>query len=174
MAVLKIDERGKWYGPYLRSFENGSRPRRQVILMRVNNTVTSMSYARYLMEDNLGRELLPDEHVDHVDNDPLNDVVENLQILSPAENNRKSNVGKWQDTCSRGHSDWKTTKAGRRICATCNRIHQETWRDKAGQATREPPAHGSKVMYSYHKCRCDMCRQGQRDRMRAQRAAKSR
>lgn len=41
------------------------------------------------MSVHLGRLLADHEHVDHIDNNKLNDVVENLQILSHAENNRK-------------------------------------------------------------------------------------
>jgi len=48
-----------------------------------------MSYARYLMAVSLGRELTPEEQVDHIDNDKLNDDLSNLQILTIAENNQK-------------------------------------------------------------------------------------
>ncbi len=64
-------------------------PRRVVLLVRNNGTKTSTSYARYLMSCHLKRYLLPTEHVDHIDNNKLNDIVENLQILSQAENNKK-------------------------------------------------------------------------------------
>ena len=36
-----------------------------------------------------GRILKPYEHVDHIDNDCTNDIIENLQILSPSDNNKK-------------------------------------------------------------------------------------
>jgi hypothetical protein len=42
------------------------------------------------MEQHLGRKLLPDEHVDHINNDKTDDRIENYQILSPADNLRKS------------------------------------------------------------------------------------
>lgn len=48
------------------------------------------AYARYLMENHLGRELDFDEHVDHIDENCTNDVISNLQILSRADNTRKS------------------------------------------------------------------------------------
>ena len=66
-------------------------PRRVCLLVREDNSRTSMSYARYLMSCHLGRYLSSEEHVDHIDNNKLNDVIENLQILSQLENNRKSN-----------------------------------------------------------------------------------
>lgn len=49
----------------------------------------TISYARYLMSVKLGRFLTDDEHVDHIDNNKLNDDINNLQILSLADNNRK-------------------------------------------------------------------------------------
>ncbi|HCT78707.1 MAG TPA: hypothetical protein DGT23_19470 [Micromonosporaceae bacterium] len=50
---------------------------------------TTTPYPRYLMAMKLGRLLRDDEHVDHVDNDPSNNAMENLQILTPLENQRK-------------------------------------------------------------------------------------
>lgn len=68
-------------------------PRRTVILFNSDDDRSSVSYARYLMSVNLGRYLTRQEQVDHVDNDKTNDIIENLQILTPAENNRKSSKG---------------------------------------------------------------------------------
>lgn len=42
------------------------------------------------MSCHLGRFLLPEEHIDHIDEDKMNDVIDNLQILSLAANNKKS------------------------------------------------------------------------------------
>lgn len=53
---------------------------------------TSMTYARYLMCMDQGRWLEPHEHVDHIDNNRTNDVIENLQILTPAANAAKRNA----------------------------------------------------------------------------------
>lgn len=46
---------------------------------------TQKTYAKYLMEQHLGRELLKDEEVDHIDRIKTNDVIVNLQILKPGE-----------------------------------------------------------------------------------------
>lgn len=80
--------------PFSNDFKQGylltnKEPRNLVLLVRSDNTKTSISYARYLMSCHLKRYLLKHEHVDHIDNNPLNDVIENLQIISPKENNIK-------------------------------------------------------------------------------------
>src|SRR4051794_11885562 len=52
---------------------------------------SSMTYARFLMQEHVGRVLGDDEHVDHVDDDCTNDVLNNLQILTPSANAEKRN-----------------------------------------------------------------------------------
>lgn len=69
-------------------------PRRNVILVKEDNTKTTISYARYLMSIHLGRFLTKEEHVDHIDNNKMNDCIENYQILSKLENNRKASKGR--------------------------------------------------------------------------------
>lgn len=64
-------------------------PRRLVLLVKKDNTKTSISYARYLMTCKLKRYLDKAEHVDHIDNNKMNDTIDNLQILSITENNKK-------------------------------------------------------------------------------------
>jgi len=59
-------------------------------LIKEDGGRTSTSYARYLMSCHLGRYLDEDEHVDHINEDPLDDRVENLQILTLKENHSKS------------------------------------------------------------------------------------
>lgn len=81
--------------PYKADFKAGycyknSEPRRVVGLIDFNGSRTSTSYARYLMSCHLERYLKEDEHVDHINDDKLDDRIENLQILSPEENARKS------------------------------------------------------------------------------------
>lgn len=78
----------KVYGPYL--YETHHRLRRLVILKDDYGNSRTQSYARYLMEEKLGRQLLPSETVDHIDGDCLNDDIGNFQILSLAENIRRS------------------------------------------------------------------------------------
>jgi hypothetical protein len=82
---------GKVYGPYVRVYKRSSQPRRQVVICYDDGRTTSKSYARWLVEQTEGRVLDPaTEHVDHRDEDALNDDLANLQVLTPADNNRKS------------------------------------------------------------------------------------
>ena len=74
----------KVYGPYLR--RDG---RKHVVIVHDDGRKQTKSYPRLLMEQHLGRELLPEETVDHINNDKTDDRIENLQILSLAENARK-------------------------------------------------------------------------------------
>lgn len=78
----------KIYGPY------NNEVRRLVVLVskETGKPVSSMSYARYLMSVKLDRYLTDNEEVDHIDGNPLNDSIDNLQILTPAENRRKSSM----------------------------------------------------------------------------------
>lgn len=52
--------------------------------------VKTVLYARYKLEKHLGRKLTKYETVDHLDEDPTNDRLSNLQVLSLSENTKKS------------------------------------------------------------------------------------
>ena len=69
----------KIYGPYKR--KDG----RLHICVIVNGKKTSISYPKYLVEKHLGRKLLPNETVDHIDNNPSNNKLSNLRILDRSE-----------------------------------------------------------------------------------------
>lgn len=60
--------------------------RKHVIITRSDGSKTTRSYPRYLLEMKLGRSLLPEETVDHIDGDHTNDAPDNLRVLSRAEN----------------------------------------------------------------------------------------
>lgn len=74
----------KVYGPYKRK-DN----RMHVVIVHDDGTKTTKSYPRVIMEEHLGRPLLPRETVDHINNDCTDNRIENLQLLSLSENNRK-------------------------------------------------------------------------------------
>lgn len=73
----------KVYGPYFR--KDG----RQHVIIYENKKRTTISYSKYLLEQKLGRKLLPNETCDHIDGDFSNNSLENLQVLSRADNVRK-------------------------------------------------------------------------------------
>lgn len=61
-----------------------------VVNVQRGNRRGNMTYARFLMQEHLGRPLAEDEHVDHRNEDHRDDRIENLQILTPAANTRKT------------------------------------------------------------------------------------
>lgn len=79
--------------PYKSLWKHGylveSQGRRSVVLVNTSSDRTTTSYARYLMSVYIGRLLTNGEHVDHINNDKYDDRVDNLQILTLKENNKK-------------------------------------------------------------------------------------
>ena len=47
------------------------------------------SYPRYLMEQHLGRLLLPEEDVHHIDENPLNNDISNLEVVMHGEHQKR-------------------------------------------------------------------------------------
>jgi len=98
-SMLTVDCFGRQvYGPYVEvSKRKGKdKPRRHVLVIYGSGRAArrkKMSYARWLMECHVGRELDRDETVDHKDDDQMNDVLSNFQILSFGDNIRKSHPG---------------------------------------------------------------------------------
>ncbi len=87
---------------------------------------------RQVMEAHLGRRLRPDEHVHHINGDPADDRIENLQVLSVAEHTRLHHAdneaarrAKWKYTWSTNHSccqECGTTErrhGGKGLCERC-------------------------------------------------------
>jgi hypothetical protein len=96
LSKTRIELQYPYSEDYIAGYLNiNKEPRRVVLLVDKNRKYTSTSYARYLMSCHLKRYLNKDEHVDHIDNDKLNDVVENYQLLTLQENNKKGKRSKW-------------------------------------------------------------------------------
>lgn len=86
--------------------------RRNVCLIhKATRHRTTVSYARYLMSVKERRILSCDEQVDHKDGDKTNDTIENLQIISRADNIRKSFIEKG-----------RTRKMAKMSCPNCRKI----------------------------------------------------
>ena len=73
----------KVYGPYTR--KDG----RQHVVLYKDGVRTTVSYPKYLLEKKLGRKLESNETCDHIDNNPSNNSLDNLQVLSRSDNIRK-------------------------------------------------------------------------------------
>lgn len=73
------------YGPYI-SNQDG----RKRIVMSDGTKKKTRQLAKVLLEIKLGRLLIDDETVDHIDEDKTNDDIGNLQLLSKSKNSSKS------------------------------------------------------------------------------------
>ncbi len=70
-------------------YKNRKDGRSMVVLIGSAGRLTT-AYARYLMAVKLGRFLTAEETVDHIDENHSNDSLENLQLLTLADNIKKS------------------------------------------------------------------------------------
>lgn len=140
---------------------------------------------RELMEQHLGRSLGPDEHVHHINENPADNRIENLEIKTPAEHARHhakppelvSIVCGW---CGKQavllasmvrHNQDNQGKAGPfcgRSCAGRWSQDQQRLMGRVGRRGIDIP-HGTDSGYGYHGCRCETCRS-----MHAARARKRR
>lgn len=65
---------------------------RLFIIVKENNSYKTISYPRYLMEQELGRPLAADEDVHHKDGDYLNNDIDNLEIRKRGEHQREHSL----------------------------------------------------------------------------------
>jgi hypothetical protein len=52
---------------------------------------TTISYPKWLMEQHLGRKLLPNETVDHINRDKTDDRIENFRIITRSKHTSEDN-----------------------------------------------------------------------------------
>ncbi len=66
---------------------------RIILIVRIGHKTQTRSYPRAIFEIHIGRKLnYPHETVDHINSDPMDNRIENLQILSLSENARKAHT----------------------------------------------------------------------------------
>lgn len=66
---------------------------RIILIVRIGHKTQTRSYPRAIFEIHIGRKLnYPHETVDHINSDPMDNRIENLQILSLSENVKKSHT----------------------------------------------------------------------------------
>ena len=137
----------------------------------------TISYARYIMSVKEGRILEKWETVDHKDEDHSNDNIDNLQILTQLENNRKhvKALGLEEKMskliCPNCHKDFEIAtsqeKSKRKnskniFCSRrCSGIFYPSELRKIYYGNGNLP-HGTVNCYNYYKCRCEMCTEVQR------------
>ncbi len=68
-------------------FKSTGKPKHQYKKITVNGK--SVRLHRYIMEQHLGRKLEPWEHVHHINDDSSDNRIENLEVLSNADHQRK-------------------------------------------------------------------------------------
>ena len=68
----------KFYGPHLSKKDR----RLRCVLVFPDGKKQTVSYPKYLMEVHLNRYLEENETIDHIDGNPLNNEIENLQVLT--------------------------------------------------------------------------------------------
>lgn len=142
-----------------------------------------ISEHRYVMEVALGRVLTTDEHVHHKDGNKHNNDIGNLELLTASEHAKHHGSDKQAavvvlqcDNCgvhfTRTLRVVKTRQAAgitKQYCGkSCSISHTARLRRNNSSIP-----HGTSVGYTYHKCRCELCKKNHADRHRAYRQAKS-
>lgn len=64
------------------------------VLVYKNGVKKTISFPKLLMEKHLGRKLLPNEQVHHIDENPLNNDISNLAVICRGEHQRQHSTGK--------------------------------------------------------------------------------
>jgi hypothetical protein len=81
-------------------------------------------WARVLMMGELGRELLPDEHVHHVNGDCTDDSIENLKVVDIREHAAHHGREAWKQRKAAWPHAWSAEHPCCVSCGTTERKHQ--------------------------------------------------
>lgn len=132
------------------------------VIWKSSSERTTKSWAKYVMETHLGRELLSSEEVDHINNNKQDDRIENLQILT-----RQENCTKYQSTIKDKLIELSCTRCDKTISRPINGFTKTKnhFCDRKceylyiRESTKpENIRHGTSGGYSTHKCRCNLCK----------------
>jgi hypothetical protein len=76
-------------------------------------------YHRHVASLKLGRWITTEEHVHHIDGNPLNNDPANLEVLTPSEHHKlhKGSVEALEDTCSICGKTYVTTRVHQKYCS---------------------------------------------------------
>lgn len=112
-----MNEDNKIYGPYV------CKDGRMRIVWTKGRKHHSMSYPKYLMEKHLNRRLEKDEQIDHIDGNPLNNNISNLQILK---------IGEHQSLDALRNRDAivKCVYCGKKFVITGSKLHNRNRKDR--------------------------------------------
>ena len=66
--------------------------RKFIVYKGEDNKYHSKAYARYLMEQHLGRKLTNEEEVHHKDHNKMSDVIENSEVKTKTAHRREPNI----------------------------------------------------------------------------------
>lgn len=72
--------------------------RKFVVIKESDGKWHSHSYARYIVEENIGRKLDKTEEIRHIDGDKTNDNINNLQIINSTAHRQMHTPLKYKDT----------------------------------------------------------------------------
>lgn len=151
------------------------------IYVRVDNhpSATSTGYVyehRFVMEQHLGRFLREGEVVHHRNHDRHDNRLENLELTTHSEHARHhgreaSEAALVDLVCPHCKSEFRRRagQVGAGKLTFCTRSCNMSFYKANGTISTLRAGHGSASMYSYHKCRCDDCKAGHRERARAYR-----
>lgn len=111
----------KVFGPYTVSKDK----RNRVIVVYKDGSKTTKLYSRYLMEKHLGKSLSRKETVHHIDGNPFNDDLKNLEVI---------------DLKNHAKQDSRKVKPVKIICVRCKKeayknakdLHNNSKHKKAG------------------------------------------